>query len=340
MQLRLPSGDRVQVWIDAPTNHAGERTVAIIVPGTFVNDRHGGPDRIYDALTKALNENGLHVARFDPKLIATDHAAPSGTPGAVSIATQKIILEELVHLLRRRDSNFSKIVFIGHSQGSFLAAQVVSGNPALVDGFFSYGMSIRPLRQATEYSALSLPLAILRNIVDSGAGNCMPNDVVREQVIARGLLGFRGPVEFWLSSKGSWCKNDLSEFASKMADQRAFSALLDECKQGQEKPSTNSGNSCEQLLFFATNESLQSLLGNLTVPVGIAMGKNDPLLDLPTELVSYLKHVAKGGTWRFVVLDGVGHGFGRKLVDGPAEPAALDELARFVHTTLTDQHRP
>ena len=165
----------------------GRHPVVLIVAGSGPTDRDGNspvpvaagkPLRTdaYRLLAESLAANGIASVRYDKRGIAASASAMAGmTESDYRFDTGITDAEAWIRMLRA-DSRFSKIVVVGHSEGSLVG--MVAAARANADGFVSLeGAGRRAsvvLRE--QLSARGVPDAMFVAVLDSlDAGRTVPN---------------------------------------------------------------------------------------------------------------------------------------------------------------------
>jgi uncharacterized protein len=128
----------------------GKVPIALIIAGSGPTDRDGnssalpGKNNAYKLLATALATSGLASLRYDKRGIGESQAAAAGGEAALRFDMYIDDAAAWVDQLRR-DSRFSKVVVVGHSEGSLIG--MVAARKAKADGFVSIA---GPARRASD----------------------------------------------------------------------------------------------------------------------------------------------------------------------------------------------
>jgi pimeloyl-ACP methyl ester carboxylesterase len=136
-QLVIPSGTLAGTLLvpSAP----GKVPVALIIAGSGPTDRDGnspvipGKNNAYKQLAEALAREGIASLRYDKRGIAASRAAAAG--GEVNIRFESFVDDAAAWIRQlQADKRFSRILVIGHSEGSLIGilAARTAGADALV----------------------------------------------------------------------------------------------------------------------------------------------------------------------------------------------------------------
>jgi pimeloyl-ACP methyl ester carboxylesterase len=119
----------------------GRVPVALIIAGSGPTDRDGnsaalpGKNNTYKLLAAALASQGIASVRFDKRGIGASQAAtPSGGEAALRFEHYIDDAAEWIGQLRR-DPRFSRVIVIGHSEGSLVG--MIAARKAKADAFVS-----------------------------------------------------------------------------------------------------------------------------------------------------------------------------------------------------------
>jgi pimeloyl-ACP methyl ester carboxylesterase len=317
-------------------------TVAVILPGTHTATRDGPPvignEGIYAALARSLREQGLAVARLDMPLIGDPAGAGCTDPAAqkdASLRTQGAAFTALAHWLRRPASahRFTRLLFVGHSQGSLLGAQMLAADPGLADGFYFTGMTLGPIRELIRGIQGNIGISVVQMYMDSHAGGCIRNEALlplRPMLEAIAL-----PFETWLSPSGAWCRDSLHLLRARIdALMAPMAEVAASCDPELPPAAGGIGNTCEEIRLFVSNDAPARLLAAYPGVVGVAFGIHDPILRLGDEGEAFRRFAERApGPRRTVLLD-MGHSFGDYPFAGPGQDRHVIEhmraFARFV----------
>jgi len=320
-------------------------TVAMILPGIHTQDRNGPLESfvpgegVYTTMAKLLRAQGLAVVRLDTPM-TVEAGASNGCTSALSRDQDPEVLQAsyraVAEYLRQMDHGrrFRNVLFVGHSLGAVLGAQILAQSPHLADGFYMVSMSLRPLTEMAHYQGHNLPLLTLRSLMENGPNSCISNE---EIVAARTVLEpVLWPIDRWLSPSGRWCKNTLTELRARLsllADQGE--QLARECDAaGTEDHVGEFGNNCRELQLFFSATSIAQLLRTYPGQVGIAYGKRDGLIALGPEGDAFRSFaLALPQRRRIRVLD-MGHNFGEHPYLGPAKESAMQAFVSFIAETI------
>src|SRR5262245_27814461 len=118
----------------------GKVPVALIIAGSGPTDRDGntsalpGKNDAYKLLAAGLANGGIASVRYDKRGIGESQAAASGGEAALRFDMYIDDAAAWVDQLRR-DARFSKVIVVGHSEGSLLG--MIAARKAKADGFVS-----------------------------------------------------------------------------------------------------------------------------------------------------------------------------------------------------------
>lgn len=156
------SSGTIQGTLTMPGNPKGAVPVALIVAGSGPTDRNGS-NRLgvsvtpYQQLAEAWAANGIASVRYDKRGIAASAlSAPLGNPAHFFAYVDDVAA--WINWLRA-DKRFSRVVVVGHSEGSLLAMLAAAKAPA--DGVVSLEGAGRPAMAVIgeQLSAAGLPAA-------------------------------------------------------------------------------------------------------------------------------------------------------------------------------------
>ena len=319
-------------------------TALIIIPGTQVGNRDGNPGDfgpgsvgVYQALASGLRRQGLAVARFDaprraPGVIGCDGSVGQGEPDP-SLALQGEAVLKLTAQLRA-DGHYRRLAWLGHSQGGLVAAQLAQRHPRVVDAVFTYGMSLRPMREASRFGFVNLQLDAIRGLMGDA---CVDNAALRQEPASAMLLRLNRPIEKWLSPSGRWCPNMLQLLQARAeANMAPIFDPANPCLHGAAMSgNAQLGNSCDEIRLFNSQDGVASLLADYAGLVGIGMGGRDALLERESEQRAFASFARAAPQRRlFKLVDEGGHLLNRGGFIGPTDPALIDDYAGFVAASL------
>jgi hypothetical protein len=174
--LKTPTGDIFGSLV-VPAGR-GQHPVVLIIAGSGPTDRDGNspidvapgkslhPDS-YKLLAAALAADGIASVRYDKRGIAASAGAMAGhTESDYRFDTGIEDADAWIRMLRA-DPRFSKVVIVGHSEGSLVG--MVAAQRVKADGFVSLEGAGRPaaavLRE--QLTARGVPIAMFGPILDS-----------------------------------------------------------------------------------------------------------------------------------------------------------------------------
>ncbi|HEX5108734.1 MAG TPA: alpha/beta fold hydrolase [Vicinamibacterales bacterium] len=146
--LRTPSGT-IAGTLTAPAA-PGKVPVALIIAGSGPTDRDGNSSALpeknnaYKLLATALAASGVASVRYDKRGIGESQAAAAGGEAALRFDTYIDDAAAWVDQLHR-DPRFSKVIVVGHSEGSLIG--MIAGRKAKAEGFVSIA---GPARRASD----------------------------------------------------------------------------------------------------------------------------------------------------------------------------------------------
>ncbi|HWB62532.1 MAG TPA: alpha/beta fold hydrolase [Chitinophagales bacterium] len=116
-----------------PKNISGKMPVVLIIPGSGPVDRNGNSDKLdlhtntYFLLAEGLGKSGVASVRYDKRMIGE-----SQTSNKESDLRFDDYVDDAVGFIQmlNRDDRFSKVVVLGHSEGSLVGMLAVKGEPA------------------------------------------------------------------------------------------------------------------------------------------------------------------------------------------------------------------
>jgi uncharacterized protein len=183
--LQTPTGDIAGSLVVRPGT--AQHPVVLIIAGSGPTDRDGNspvpvaPGKTlhtdsYKLLAQALAEQGIASVRYDKRGVGASAKAMSGMKeddfrfdmGVDDVAAWIRML--------RADPRFSKVVVVGHSEGSLVG--MVAAQRAQADGFISLEGAGRPAADIIreQLTAAGVPPAMFQSILDSlAAGRTVAN---------------------------------------------------------------------------------------------------------------------------------------------------------------------
>ena len=172
-EVTLPAGDRVELHgtLCVPAEAEGAVPLVIIVAGSGPTDRNGNNPQMENnslkMVAEALQAEGIASLRYDKRGIARSRVE--------GLKEEELSFDDYVADLKAwvdryaEDRRFSKIVILGHSEGSLVGLAVATDDPA-VKGFVSVagsGRSADKLIKEQVGRQSSQLLAMIAPIVDS-----------------------------------------------------------------------------------------------------------------------------------------------------------------------------
>jgi|GEM_PF-3774876 len=347
----------IEEAVERPIN-----VTAVIVPGTGSLERHGhirAPGesavewRLYDSMAASLLRHGISVARFDapsPVASGVHCAGPTASgPAARSLRLQQRAVATIVDHVRARHPA-GRVVLLGHSQGGLVAADLAGDGNLRIDGIFTYGTTLRPVREFTHHQRVALKVWQLRMLMQHAVDRCVTNEVIGSEPASTSLLRTDTPIAFWMSPTGSWCEHNLHEFVARATSRadavdRAVASCREQGDQANfpvaEPSGTQLMNSCEEISLFLSPHTLADRLKAYAGIVVAVAGSNDPMLDLPAEGEHATKFVAERPAIRaFHVIAGAGHILSREALVGAVHAPYADELAKHVADAMGRRREP
>ena len=183
--LATPTGDILGSIVVPPGS--ARHPVVLIIAGSGPTDRDGNSSApigggktlrtdCYKQLAEALAANGIASVRYDKRGVAASAPAMSGL--AESDYRFDLGVDDAAGWIRklRTDPRFSKIVVVGHSEGSLVG--MVAAQRATADGFVTLEGAGRPAADVIREQLLAggVPAAMFQSILDSlSAGKLVEN---------------------------------------------------------------------------------------------------------------------------------------------------------------------
>ncbi|HVV54356.1 MAG TPA: alpha/beta hydrolase, partial [Mucilaginibacter sp.] len=132
IELKTLNGT-IKGTLTMPGNISGKIPVVLIIPGSGPVDRNGNSDKLdlhtntYFLLAEGLGKSGIATVRYDKRMIGE-----SQTSNKESDLRFDDYVDDAVGLIQmlNRDDRFSKVVVLGHSEGSLVGMLAVKGEPA------------------------------------------------------------------------------------------------------------------------------------------------------------------------------------------------------------------
>lgn len=155
-----------------PANAAGKVPVVLIIAGSGATDRNGNNNQglqtnTYKEIAEALSKQGIASLRYDKRMVGQ------------SVSTQKeenLVLDDytddaiaFINLLKA-DQRFSKVVVLGHSEGSLVGILASGAVEESVAGFISAAGAGEPAEKILQEQMKSQPsylAAGLNKVLDS-----------------------------------------------------------------------------------------------------------------------------------------------------------------------------
>lgn len=129
--------------LTVPQNVSGKVPVVLIIPGSGPTDRNGNGPKLntnaYKQLAAALAKNGIASLRYDKRLIGESTSATKESQMRIDN-----YIDDAVGLINQlhEDQRFSKVIVLGHSEGSLIGMVAADGQP--VDAFISVAGAGQP----------------------------------------------------------------------------------------------------------------------------------------------------------------------------------------------------
>jgi uncharacterized protein len=183
--LQTPTGDIAGSLVVRPGT--AQHPVVLIIAGSGPTDRDGNspvpvaPGKTlhtdsYKLLAQALAEQGIASVRYDKRGVGASAKAMSGMKEDDFRFDMGVDDAAAWIRMLRADPRFSKVVVIGHSEGSLVG--MVAAQRAQADGFISLEGAGRPAADIIreQLTAAGVPPAMFQSILDSlAAGRTVAN---------------------------------------------------------------------------------------------------------------------------------------------------------------------
>jgi pimeloyl-ACP methyl ester carboxylesterase len=126
--------------LSMPKNASGKIPVVLIIPGTGSVDRDGNNPKVnitantYKLMAEALGKSGIAALRYDKRMVGES----TGTSKEENLRFDDYVDDgiSLINFLKE-DSRFSKVIVLGHSEGSLAGMLAVSASEGSVNGYIS-----------------------------------------------------------------------------------------------------------------------------------------------------------------------------------------------------------
>jgi uncharacterized protein len=183
--LQTPTGDIAGSLVVRPGT--AQHPVVLIIAGSGPTDRDGNspvpvaPGKTlhtdsYELLAQALAEQGIASVRYDKRGVGASAKAMSGMKEDDFRFDMGVDDAAAWIRMLRADPRFSKVVVVGHSEGSLVG--MVAAQRAQADGFISLEGAGRPAADIIreQLTAAGVPPAMFQSILDSlAAGRTVAN---------------------------------------------------------------------------------------------------------------------------------------------------------------------
>lgn len=156
-----------------PKSATSKMPVVLIIAGSGPVDRNGNSAKLnletndYKLIAEALGKNGLASLRYDKRMVGESPGSGKESELRFDDYTDDAI--GLINLLKA-DQRFSKIIVLGHSEGSLVGMLAAGADDANVNAFISVAGAGRPADQILTEQMKSQPQYIsdgFKNIMDS-----------------------------------------------------------------------------------------------------------------------------------------------------------------------------
>lgn len=135
-----------------PKNASGKIPVVLIIPGSGAVDRNGnGPGlatNVYKLMAESLGKNGIASVRYDKRMIGES----AGTAKEENLRFDDYVDDAIALIsLLKDDARFSKVIVLGHSEGSLVGILASNASDGNVGGLISVaGAGVRADEIITE----------------------------------------------------------------------------------------------------------------------------------------------------------------------------------------------
>jgi len=189
-----------------PKNAAGKIPVVLIIAGSGPVDRNGNSPKLglatndYLLMAEALGKNGIASLRYDKRMIGES----VGTVKEENLKFDDYVDDAigLINLLKEGD-RFSKIIVLGHSEGSLVGILASNASETNVNGFISVAGAGRPADELLTEQMKAQPQYLadaFKNIMDS-----LRRGRVQKKVDPSLYFIIRPSIQGYLMS---WCRFD------------------------------------------------------------------------------------------------------------------------------------
>jgi len=156
-----------------PTNSSGKIPVVLIIAGSGPTDRNGNSNQTnlhtdtYKMIAESLGKNGIASLRYDKRLVGQSAGTQKEETLVIDDYTDDAI--GFINLLKA-DQRFSKVVVLGHSEGSLVGILAAGSNEENVSAFISVAGAGEPGEKILQEQMKSQPAymaAGLNRVLDS-----------------------------------------------------------------------------------------------------------------------------------------------------------------------------